>query len=62
MSWNEMPAVYKFSILLVVMAVGTVIGTGDWIISGILLIIALVVYVVYSITKKSGPESSDTKS
>lgn len=61
MTWNEMPTAYKFSVLLIVMAIGTIIGSGDWIIAGILLGIALVVYVIYSLTKKSNSESSNTK-
>jgi len=48
MSWNEMPRTYKFAILLVVIAVVSVVSTGDWIIAGILLTIAIVVSLIYS--------------
>ena len=57
MSWKEMPFAYKFAILLVVMAVASLISTGDLIISGVLLVIALLAYVAYSAMKKSDEES-----
>lgn len=53
MSGKEMPAAYRFSILFVVIAIGTLVGTGDLILAGTLLAIAGVVYVGYSLIKKT---------
>jgi ABC-type multidrug transport system fused ATPase/permease subunit len=62
MSWNEIPAAYRFCILLVVMAVATVMGTGDWIIAVVLLAIASLAFLVSSIIPKLGTQSSHAES